>query len=276
MKARRFIIDTTLRDGEQTPGCVFSPKEKIRLAGLLESAGVYQIEAGIPAMGKGEKDTMLKIMENRKGVRIAAWNRMNRADIIHSFDCRPDSMHISVPVSTRHIYSKLGRDKQWLTRRLLECVSLVKDRGYDFSIGFEDASRGDLSFMRRLVKMLEPFCPSMIRYADTLGLMGPSAIRRALAFLAGNTAIPLGIHAHNDLGMAAANSLSAAKAGALYIDTTLFGIGERAGNCDMGLFIKGAHRLFHIRPSPEEAAHLERVCFGEATRTQGINRLTGY
>jgi homocitrate synthase NifV len=261
---KRFIIDTTLRDGEQAPGCVFSRAEKIRIAVLLERAGVYQIEAGIPAMGKDEKDTILKIIEKRRNVRIAAWNRINRADIVHSFDCRPDIIHISVPVSIQHIYSKLRKDKKWLIDRLLECVSLVKDRGYALSVGFEDASRADLSFLRRLVKILEPFRPSLIRYADTLGLMRPSGITRAVGFLAGNSSVPLGIHAHNDLGMAAANSLAAAKAGALYIDTTIFGIGERAGNCDMGLFIKGARRLFDIRPSLEETVYLEHACLSKA------------
>jgi len=257
MKVKKYLIDTTLRDGEQSPGFAFNIDEKVMLAMLMERAGIYQIEAGIPAMGKYEKDTICKIIGNRRGVRISTWNRMKKEDIEHSFDCCPDIIHISAPVSYVQIYSKLKKNKVWLQKNLQECVSMALDKGYTVTVGLEDASRADITFIISLANTLKEMGVASIRFADTVGVLTPSRAYQSISEIISNTGISIGIHAHNDFGMAVANSLEAAKAGAEFIDTTLFGIGERAGNCDMNKFITSADKLFDISPNHIDANNLK-------------------
>jgi homocitrate synthase NifV len=256
-KMKKYIIDTTLRDGEQSPGFAFSIDKKAGLAILLDQAGIHQIEAGIPAMGKYEKDSILKIMSNRKNSIISTWNRMNKEDISNSFDCCPDIIHISAPVSYVHIYSKLKKNKTWLKKNLQECVGFAQDKGYKVTVGFEDASRADITFIAGIADLMKDMGVVSIRFADTVGVLTPSRTYQAINEIIRHTVIPLGIHAHNDFGMAVANSLEAAKAGAEFIDTTLFGIGERAGNCDMNKFISAAEQLFDLSPATAAAAVLK-------------------
>ena len=108
-----YIVDTTLRDGEQCAGKAFSIDEKIEIAKYMDKMKIYQIEAGIPAMGDLEKECIKRILEIRKNSLISAWNRMNKNDIFHSMECKPDIIHISVPTSDIQIYSNLGKDKKW-------------------------------------------------------------------------------------------------------------------------------------------------------------------
>jgi homocitrate synthase NifV len=259
MKEKKYLIDTTLRDGEQSPGFAFNMDEKVKFALLLDRAGMHQIEVGIPAMGKYEKDTICKIMGNRRRARISTWNRMNKEDIQHSFDCYPDIIHISAPVSYVHIYSKLKKNKVWLLKNLQECVSLAIDKGYMVTVGLEDASRADITFVIYIANMLKEMGVASIRFADTVGVLTPSRTYQSIKEIMDNTGIPLGIHAHNDFGMAVANSLEAAKAGVKFIDTTVKGIGERAGNCDLLKFIIASEHIFDIRPNRLDANVLKEI-----------------
>ncbi|QNU67217.1 homocitrate synthase [Ruminiclostridium herbifermentans] len=249
MKEKKYLIDTTLRDGEQSPGFAFNIDEKVMLAQLMDKAGIYQIEAGVPAMGKYEKTAICEIIDKRINAKISTWNRMKKEDIEHSFDCRPDIIHISAPISYVHIYSKLKKNKIWLQKNLQECVSYALDKGYTVTVGLEDASRADITFIISIANLLKDLGVASIRFADTVGVLTPSRTYQTIRDIISNTGISVGIHAHNDLGMAVANSLEAAKAGASFIDTTLFGIGERAGNCDISQFIWAADKLFDIKPS---------------------------
>jgi homocitrate synthase NifV len=256
MKEQRYIVDTTLRDGEQTPGVAFSLEEKVSAALLLDRAGIYQIEAGAPMIGRQEKNAIVKIMENRINARISAWNRINTGDLKHSFDCQPDIIHISAPVSYPHIYGKLKKNKEWLRSKLLECVELARGKGYTVAVGYEDASRADISFVSSLTQSLEQLGVSCVRIADTVGVLTPTRTTTIIQDIAAVTKMKIEFHAHNDLGFAVANSIAAAKSGAALIDTTLFGLGERAGNCDMLMFIRNASQLFEVRPTLRDAETL--------------------
>lgn len=244
MKTRKYIVDTTLRDGEQSAGIAFNTKDKVRMAKLMDDIGIYQIEAGIPAIGKVEKEAILKIMENKKNAMISAWNRMNLSDIQHSIECNPDIIHISAPVSYVQIYSKLRKNKQWLRHNLIDCVEYALKKGYKVTVGFEDASRADISFIISLGVMLKEMGVSCIRYADTVGVLTPHNISDITKSIIRYTELDMQIHVHNDFGMAVANSIEAAKNGAKYIDCTFLGIGERAGNCDFIKFIKSSESIF--------------------------------
>ena len=232
------IVDTTLRDGEQKAGTAFSIDEKVEIAKYMDENNIYQIEAGIPVMGDLEKEAIKRIIGNRKNSLISTWNRMNIEDIKHSIDCKPDIIHISVPASNIQIYSNLCKDKLWVEKNLTECIYFAKDKGYEVTIGFEDASRADIGYLINLCEIVKSFDVKRIRYADTVGILMPSIAGEAVKTIIDNTGIEVEMHAHNDFGMAIPISLEAVKSGAKYVDCTLDGIGERAGNCNLQEFIR--------------------------------------
>jgi len=260
MRPRRYIVDSTLRDGEQAPGICFSAEEKLRIAALLDSGGVHQIEAGVPAASMLEKETAAGIIENRKSAVISVWARLVPSDIEHSIDVKPDIIHVCVPVSRTHIYEKLRKDEGWVASQLRTCVSMVSKSGIALSVGFEDAFRADAGFMASIAEILQDSGVTRIRLSDTVGIASPSQCRSVLNGLSSglNGKAEFGIHAHNDLGMAVANTIEAAKAGCLYADTTIRGIGERAGNCDFAQLIQASASIFDWGITPAAARRLQR------------------
>jgi homocitrate synthase NifV len=240
------IVDTTLRDGEQSAGVAFSIDEKVEIAKYMDENNIFQIEAGIPAMGDLEKEAIKRILYNRRNSLVSTWNRMNIEDIRHSIVCKPDIIHISVPTSDIQIYSNLGRDKAWVEKNLVECVYFAKDKGYEVTIGFEDASRADIDYLINLCEIVKKFEVKRIRYADTVGILMPSTTGEAIKTIINNTGIEVEIHAHNDFGMAIPISLEAVKCGAKYVDCTLGGIGERAGNCNLEEFLNVSKAYLEI------------------------------
>jgi homocitrate synthase NifV len=256
---RLFIVDTTLRDGEQRAGLAFSKEEKIACAVLMDEAGIDQIEAGIPAMCRQEKETIRAIIEHCGHAKIAAWNRMNESDIRVSLAIMPDIIHIGVPVSDIQIGEKLHKTREFVLESMKRCVGLAQSRGSEVTLGFEDASRADISFMRGLITAARQMGVLRIRYADTVGIVHPLKVARDISLLRAS-GVAVECHMHNDLGMAVANSMEAAKSGSAFINTTFFGIGERAGNCDFRKFVFAAKDkfTFGFRAGEAEAQALER------------------
>lgn len=258
MKDVKYLVDTTLRDGEQSPGYALTKEQKVEIAAMLDEAGVYQIEAGIPAICSYEKETLREIAQNKRNAKISVWNRLNETDIRHSFDCNPDIIHIGVPVSYVQIYTKLHKNKTWIMKTMASCVDLALSKGYEVTIGFEDASRADPTFMLTLASSLKKMGVNRIRFADTVGVLSPTRTYNTIHELINFTGIEVEMHAHNDLGMAVANSLAAAKAGANYIDTTILGIGERTGNCDFKKFISASEFAFTVNPIRSASLKVEQ------------------
>ncbi|MCX7841674.1 MAG: homocitrate synthase [Clostridia bacterium] len=254
------IVDTTLRDGEQKAGIALGIKEKLEIAGLLDKTGIYQIEAGIPAMGGHEKKSIYKIRSMGLKSKISGWNRMNLSDVKHSIDCGVEIIHISVPVSDIQIKSKLGRDRIWVTDNMKKCISFAREKGFEVTVGLEDASRADLGYIVELIAAAHLEGASRIRYADTVGIMLRRSVYETIYFLKQYCQMPLEMHAHNDLGMAVANSIAAAEAGAEFVDCTIGGIGERAGNCDFCQFINaaGAYLGLFEDTNKEEITNLQK------------------
>lgn len=244
MNVERYIVDTTLRDGEQMAGKIFSKDKKIWIAKHLDDLGVYQIEAGIPAMGSIEKECIQEILDNKKNSLISTWNRLNKSDIENSFDCKPDLIHISVPVSDIQIYNNLKKDKEWIVDNLMECVYYAQSKGYDVTIGLEDASRADLYYLISLCNILKRLNIKRVRYSDTVGILTPLLVRENITKIINETGMDIEMHVHNDFGMAVAISVEGIKCGAKYVDCTINGIGERAGNCNMKDFIRITNSLY--------------------------------
>ena len=256
MKKKVWLTDTTLRDGLQSPGMRLSAQSRLKIAALLERAGFRMIEAGIPAKGTAEKDIICGIMDARHKTKIAAWNRMRIEDIRHCMDCRVDVIHISAPASDALITGVLGKDRAWVRKTLRDCVDFARGKGYAVTVGLQDVSRADLRFVISLLGMLEGLGVSFVRLADTVGIWTPMCVRKTVSMLTNSSGLVFGIHTHNDLGMAVAVAAEAVKAGVQYVDTTLFGIGERAGNCDSLLFSRSVQSQFAISP---KAAAVKKI-----------------
>ncbi|MFZ3172884.1 MAG: hypothetical protein WA118_13020 [Carboxydocellales bacterium] len=224
------IVDTTLRDGEQAAGVVFSLREKVWIASMLDEAGVEIIEAGIPAMGEVEQQALAAILRLGLQARITSWSRVNIGDIQASIACGVKDIHLSVPVSDLQITTKLGRNRQWVLDKLAEAMRFARGEGCRVSVGAEDASRADEEFLLLFAKTAEKEGAERFRYADTVGALDPFSTYERIKRLVRKVDLEVEIHAHNDFGLATANALAALRAGAVWASTTIGGLGERAGN----------------------------------------------
>lgn len=225
-----YFVDTTLRDGEQTAGVAFSSEEKIKIAVLLDEAGVDIIEAGIPAMGQEEIGVIKEINSRKLKAQVMTWNRMKRSDIDSSLLAGVKTVHISAPVSDLQIDKKLRKDREWVLKALKDVVNYAVRAGCTVSVGAEDASRADFDYLLEFYHIACIAGASRLRYADTLSVLEPIAVYKTITTLKEKINLPLDFHGHNDFGMATANAFSAFKAGASYISCTVNGLGERAGN----------------------------------------------
>ncbi len=232
MENKVRFVDTTLRDGAQSPGVAFTDTEQIDIVRALDNCGIDIIEVGIPAMGLGEQNSILKMKEYFANSKLLVWNRIVASDIEASIMCLPDIIHISLPVSERQISYKLHKNYSQVKKALQECAYKAKCLGYPISIGFEDASRANEIFLAELLETLCEFEPLQIRYADTVGILTPMRTYKNVESLKNLCPFAIEFHGHNDLGFALANTVAAIQAGATIVDTTLLGIGERSGNCD--------------------------------------------
>ncbi|WP_235488375.1 homocitrate synthase, partial [Frankia sp. AvcI1] len=224
------FCDTTLRDGEQAPGVAFTAAEKLAIAAALDAIGVHQIEAGIPAMGVTERDVLREILATDPHAEIVGWCRADHRDVEAAASCGLVTAHLTIPVSDLHLKSKLGRDRAWARLRVRDCVADATDRGMRVSVGFEDASRADDAFVTDLAGELRELGVTRLRWADTVGLLDPVSAHDRLGRLVRAVPGPWEIHAHDDFGLATANTIAAVQAGFTWVSTTVLGLGERAGN----------------------------------------------
>ncbi|PNR92780.1 homocitrate synthase [Petrotoga sp. 9PWA.NaAc.5.4] len=225
-----YIVDTTLRDGEQTAGVVFANEEKVQIAKMLAELGVYQIEAGIPTMGGDEKEAIKKIVKLDLGVSVMGWNRAVISDIEDSLDCGVDAVAISISTSDIHIKHKLKKDRDWVLNSMVSATKFAKKHGLYVSVNAEDASRSDMKFLIKFAKEAKEAGADRLRYCDTVGMMEPFMIYEQVKTIIEEVGINVEMHTHNDFGLATANALAGIKAGAKYVGVTVNGLGERAGN----------------------------------------------
>lgn len=191
------------------------------------------IEAGVPAMGRSEQAVLRRIAESATGSEVVAWCRALSSDISAAVESGVTAVHLTVPVSDLQLTHKLGRDREWARRRILDCVAEATDRGLRVSAGFEDASRADDGFVIDLAGELFTRGVIRVRWADTVGILDPFTGQERLSRLVEAVPGAWEIHAHDDFGLATANTLAAVRAGFTWVSTTVCGLGERAGNAAM-------------------------------------------
>jgi homocitrate synthase NifV len=224
------IIDSTLRDGEQAPGVSFSRQDKLRLAVMLAEAGVDELEAGIPAMGEGERNCIRDMVKLRLPCRITSWCRAKREDIEAASESGTEGVHIGFPVSPI-LLRTIGENEDWVLNKLEELVPAACRLFPMVSVGAIDSFRADLSFLKKFAGLASSYGSYRLRIADTVGIASPVKVMDLIGTLSADAeAMILEFHGHNDLGMATANAISAVMAGAKALSVTVNGLGERAGN----------------------------------------------
>ncbi len=228
------IIDSTLREGEQAPGAYFSSEQKLSIIKGLCAVGVDEVEIGVASPRYPELVSLAREASTIAGGRslISLWCRCCEEDIRFASECMPDVLSLSMPVSDIQLREKLCRDRSWALKRLERSIGIALDSGVSsVAVGLEDATRADDEFLLEVAGVVSGAGAARLRLADTVGIASPGEIAALVRKVSENASIPLAIHAHNDFGMATANAVAAVESGARWVDATVLGLGERAGNC---------------------------------------------
>ncbi len=242
MAANRIkIFDTTLRDGEQAPGCSMTLREKLRIAKALADLNVDIIEAGFPAASPGDFDAVKAIADDNRGPVICGLARCNPEDIekVHAAVKGADNhrIHVFVATSSIHREYKLKMAKEEIIKSAVSAITMARELCEDVEFSPEDASRTELGYLAEVVSAAIEAGATTVNIPDTVGYTVPAEFDSLFRYLhehvEGIENITLSVHCHDDLGMAVANSLAAVHAGARQVECTINGIGERAGNCSL-------------------------------------------
>ncbi len=227
------VYDTTLRDGEQTPGVCLRTPEKLQIARKLDELGLHQIEAGFPVVSREEKRSVKAIADENLDAQILALSRTKKEDIDTAIDCDVDGIITFLGTSALHLKHKLNVTPEDALNICMNSIEHAKDHGLFVAFSAEDATRTDLDFLKNVYKKAEIYGADRVHIADTVGAISPQGMDYLVRELRKEIDIEIALHCHNDFGMAVSNCISGLLAGATAVSTTVNGIGERAGNTSL-------------------------------------------
>ncbi|KZX11189.1 (R)-citramalate synthase [Methanobrevibacter curvatus] len=237
------VLDTTLRDGEQTPGVSLTKSEKLRIASKLDEIGVNIIEAGSAITSAGERESIKAISKEGLNAEICSFARSVKVDIDMALECDVGSVHLVVPTSDLHIKEKLNTTREKLLSQAVESTEYALDHGLIVEVSAEDGTRSDIDFLKKVFTETIAVGAQRICACDTVGILTPEKSYEFYSQLK-DLPVPLSVHCHNDFGLAVSNTLSAIRAGAKQFHGTINGIGERAGNAAIEEVILSLNSLY--------------------------------
>lgn len=261
------IFDTTLRDGEQTPGVALTPEDKVVIARQLDRLGVDVIEAGFPISSPGEANAVVAVAKQGLKPEIIGLARTARGDIDAALKCDLRSVHVFVATSDIHLQYKLKLTRDQVLQKAVENVEYSKNHGLTVEFSAEDASRTDIDFLKRIYRAVVEVGADRINVPDTVGVMTPGGIRHLISELKKEIRVPISMHCHNDFGLAVANSLAGCEAGAEQVHVAVNGLGERAGNASLEEVVMALYSLHRKKTS------VDTTMLYETSRI--VSRLTG-
>jgi len=242
------FFDTTLRDGEQTPGISLTPPKKLEIARALDALGVKVIEAGFAAVSQGEQEAVELISKDGLEAEICSATRSVIKDIDVAIDAGVDSVNIIIPVSELHIQTKFNKEQDWILDVTTNVVQHAKDRGVIAEICLEDGSRTKMDFLKQVIGRAIDAGVDRVTPCDTVGTFTPE---KSLAYYGEiHEAFPdmvLGVHVHNDFGLATANTIAGVAGGGTHIHATINGLGERAGNASLEENVVALEMLYGVK-----------------------------
>jgi isopropylmalate/citramalate/homocitrate synthase-like protein len=238
------IFDTTLREGEQTPGVVFTVEEKMEIARQLDKLGVDTIEAGFPASSEEEFKAVKSVAGLGLGAEVCALARTLKPDVDQALKADVDAIHTFIGTSEWHLKYKLKITPDEAIKRAVEAIEYIRDHGVICEFSCEDATRTDFDFLVKMYKAAVEAGANRINVPDTVGVMSPEAMKYLIEALKEHVEVPISVHCHNDLGMANANALAAVVAGANQVHVTVNGLGERAGHAALEVVVVALEALY--------------------------------
>ncbi len=263
--AKIEFFDTTLRDGEQTPGVSLNWEDKVAIARALDEIGVSVVEAGFPRASEGDFKGVEAVAEAGLKAKVAGLARCNKEDLDAAIEAGVDWVHIFIGTSPLHREFKLNMSKEEIIKKAVEAIEYCKSRGAVAHFSPEDACRTEYDYLEKVCKAAQEAGADSINIPDTVGVMIPEKMAELIARLKKALKVPLAVHCHNDFGLAVANTVAAIKAGATIPHTTINGLGERAGNADMGevasilKFLEGKDTGLNLKKLAPTSALVERL-----------------
>ncbi|MEM2874444.1 MAG: 2-isopropylmalate synthase [Candidatus Hadarchaeales archaeon] len=261
------IFDTTLRDGEQTPGVSLTPDQKLLIARQLDKLGVDAVEAGFPVVSEGERAAVTAIANSGFRSEICALARCTREDIDTAIKCGVSCVHVFIATSDIHLKHKLRMTRRQVLEEISRWVRYTKKQGVKVEFSAEDASRSELGFLQEAYRRAVEAGADRINVPDTVGVITPRAMNYLISEIKEKIEVPISVHCHDDLGLAVANSLAAVEAGAEQVHVAVNGLGERAGNASLEEVVIGLRAFYNIRPKVRTELLVET--------SELVERLTG-